>query len=100
MMPRMRRAILVVRVQPRARSDVLVGLREGVIVVRVAAPPLDGRANDAVCRLLARAIGTRTASVTILRGERARDKVIAINGVDQATADAAIRAAVDGSSVA
>jgi hypothetical protein len=78
----------------------LVGLRDGVIVVRVAAPPLDGRANDAVCRLLAGAIGVRTTSLTILRGDRARDKVIAVDGADQATADAAIRAAIDGCSVA
>jgi len=100
MMPGMPRATLSVRVQPRARSDMLVGLRDGVIVVRVAAPPLDGRANDAVCRLLAGAIGVRTTSLTILRGERARDKVIAVDGADQATADAAIRAAIDGCSVA
>jgi uncharacterized protein YggU (UPF0235/DUF167 family) len=78
----------------------LVGLREGAIVVRVTAPPLDGRANDAVCRLLAGAIGVRTSSLTILRGDRARDKVIAIDGIDQATADAAIRAAIAGSSAA
>jgi uncharacterized protein len=94
----MPRATLSVRVQPRARSETLVGLREGVIVVRVAAPPLDGRANDAVCRLLAGAIGVRANALTILRGERARDKVIAVDGVDQATAEAAIRAAIDGSS--
>ena len=100
MMPRVPRATLSVRVQPRARSDVLVGLREGVIVVRVAAPPLDGRANDAVCRLLAGALGVRRTDLTILRGEQARDKVIAVDGVDQVTADAAIRVAIDGSSVA
>jgi uncharacterized protein (TIGR00251 family) len=94
----MPRATLSVRVQPRARSETLVGLREGVIVIRVAAPPLDGRANDAVCRLLAGAIGVRANALTILRGERARDKVIAVDGVDQATAEAAIRAAIDGSS--
>jgi uncharacterized protein (TIGR00251 family) len=94
----MPRATLSVRVQPRARSDVLVGLRDGAIVVRVAAPPLDGRANDAVCRLLADVLGVRASALTILRGERARDKVIAIDGVDQATAEAAVRAAIEGSS--
>jgi uncharacterized protein YggU (UPF0235/DUF167 family) len=78
----------------------LLGLREGVIVVRVAAPPLDGRANDAVCGVLARALGVRRSALTILRGQRARDKVIAIDGVDQAAADAAIRDAIDDSSVA
>ena len=63
--------------------------------MRVMAPPLDGRANDAVCRLLARALGVRASDVTILRGERTRDKVVAIDGVDQAAADAAVCAAVD-----
>jgi uncharacterized protein YggU (UPF0235/DUF167 family) len=49
----MSRATLSVRVQPRSRSDMLAGLRDGVVIVRVTAPPLDGRANDAVCQLLA-----------------------------------------------
>ena len=93
---RIPRATISVRVQPRARSDALAGLREGVLIVRVMAPPLDGHANDAVCRLLARVLGVRASGVTILRGERARDKVVAIEGLDQAAADAALRAAVDG----
>lgn len=76
----------------------LAGVRDGVVIVRVAAPPLDGRANDAVCRVLARAIGVRTSSLTILRGERAREKVIEIDGVDQPAADEAIRAAIRASS--
>ncbi len=72
----------------------LAGLRDGVVIVRVTAPPLDGRANDAVCQLLAGVLGVRSSRLTILRGERGRDKVIAIDGVDQADADAAIRSAV------
>lgn len=100
MMLGMSRATLRVRVQPRSRSDTLVGLRDGVIIVRVTAPPLDGRANESVCRLLAGVLGVRGSSLTILRGERGRDKVIAIDGVEQAAADAAIRAALGGSSSA
>ena len=92
---RIPRATIPIRVQPRARSDALVALRAGVLIVRVTAPPLDGRANDAVCRLLARALGVRASDVTILRGERTRDKVVAIDGVDQAAADAAVRVAVN-----
>ena len=91
-------ATIAVRVQPRARSDALAGLRNGVLVVRVMAPPLDGRANDAVCRLLAGALGVRRSAVTIVRGDRARDKLVAIEGIDQAAADAAVRLAIDGSS--
>jgi uncharacterized protein YggU (UPF0235/DUF167 family) len=76
----------------------LAGLRDGVVVVRVTAPPLDGRANHAVCQLLAGVLGVRASRLTILRGERGRDKLIAIDGVGQAEADAAVRLAIDGSS--
>lgn len=76
----------------------LAGLRDGVVIVRVTAPPLDGRANNAVLQLVAGVLGVRSPCLTILRGERARDKVIAIDGVGQAEADAAIRLAINGSS--
>ena len=79
-----------VRVQPRARKDEVVAVREGVAVVRVRAPALDGRANVAVRRLLADRLGVRRSSVTILRGEHSRDKLLRIEGVDQATVDAAL----------
>lgn len=94
----MRHATVPVRVQPRSRSDAVARLRDGVLVVRVTAPPLDGRANDAVCRLLADLLGVRRSCVTIVRGERARDKVLAIDGIDQPTADAAIHSALERSS--
>jgi hypothetical protein len=90
----MSRATLSVRVQPRARSNALAGLRDGVAIVRVTAPPLDGRANDAVCELLAAVLGVRRSSLSIVRGERSRDKVVAIDGVDQAAVDAAVVAAL------
>lgn len=90
----MTRATLPVRVQPRSRSNVLAALRDGVVIVRVTAPPLDGRANDAVCELLAAVLGVRRSSLTIVRGERARDKVIAIDGLDQSAVDAAIATAL------
>jgi len=76
----------------------LVGLRNGVLVVRVMAPPLDGRANDGVCRLLADVLGVRRSAVTIVRGDRARDKLVAVEGIDQTAADAAVRLAMDRSS--
>jgi uncharacterized protein (TIGR00251 family) len=89
-------ATIPVRVQPRARSDELVGLRDGVLVVRVTAPPLEGRANEAVCRLLAGVLGVRASRLTVVRGERARDKVVAVAGLDQEVADAAIRSSAAG----
>ena len=79
-----------VRVQARARRDELAGIRDGVLVVRVTAPALGGRANRAVCRLLAERLAVAPSKVTIVRGERYRDKLIRVEGVDQAAADAAL----------
>lgn len=87
-------ARISVRVQPRARTDTLVELRSGILIVRVTAPPLDGRANSAVCRLLAHALDVRPSCVSVIRGERNRDKVIAVEGIAQPAADAAIAAAI------
>jgi uncharacterized protein len=84
-------AMLPVRVQANARRDELVEVREGVLLVRVAAPALDGRANRALCRLLAKRVGVPPSRVTIARGQRSRDKLIQVEGVDQAALDAALR---------
>jgi uncharacterized protein (TIGR00251 family) len=77
-------ADLTVRLQPRARRDEVVGEREGVIVIRVSAPPVDGRANDALCRLIAKAAGIAPSKVRIVRGHTAREKVVRAEGVDVA----------------
>ena len=74
----------MVRLQPGARRDELVGVRDGVLLARVSAPPADGRANDALCRLIARRAGVAASSVTIVRGQRSRDKLVAVQGIDRA----------------
>ena len=73
--------LLRVRVQPRASRDGIVGWRDGVLRVRVAAPPVDGRANDAVVALVAAALGLRPPAVRIVRGERSRDKLVSVTGL-------------------
>jgi uncharacterized protein (TIGR00251 family) len=73
---------LRVRVTARASRDELAGFRDGVLHVRVTAPPVDGRANQAVCKLIARAVGVGRRSVTVVRGERSRDKVVQIDGAE------------------
>jgi uncharacterized protein (TIGR00251 family) len=83
-------ANISVRVQARARKDELVAVREGVAVVRVAAPALDGRANQALSRLIGKLLDVRPASVTIVRGQHSRDKLLRIEGIDQAAVDAAL----------
>jgi uncharacterized protein (TIGR00251 family) len=81
---------LDVRLQPRARKDEIVGEREGRIVIRVTAPPVDGRANDALTRLIAKRAGVAPTRVTIVRGHAARDKTIRVDGVDHKTLCAAL----------
>jgi uncharacterized protein (TIGR00251 family) len=76
---------LRVRLQPRAGRTEVVGEREGVVgvvVIRVAAPPVDGRANEALCAFIAERAGVPKRSVSVVAGERSRDKVVRVDGVE------------------
>lgn len=73
-----------VRVQPRASRAAIVGWREDVLALRVTAPPVEGEANRAVEALLARALGVRGSAVRVVRGERSRDKVVRVEGLNLA----------------
>jgi uncharacterized protein len=75
---------IAVRLKPRARANAIVGERDGVLVVRVTAPPLDGRANDALCRLIARRARVGVQRVSIVRGARAREKLVRVEGIGAA----------------
>jgi uncharacterized protein (TIGR00251 family) len=77
-------AQIMVRLRARAGRDELAGFRDGRLIARVAAPPVDGRANRALCRLIARRVGVAPSRVSIVRGQRSRDKLIRVEGVDQA----------------
>jgi hypothetical protein len=72
---------LRVRVQPRASRDGLGGVRAGALVVRLSAPPVEGAANAALQRLLARALGVAASQVEILRGATGREKILRVSGV-------------------
>lgn len=69
------------RVQPRAARDGLAGLRQGAVVVRLTAPPVEGEANAALQRFLGRALGLPPSSIALVRGERGRDKLLRLTGV-------------------
>jgi len=70
-----------VRLQPRAGADEIVGERDGALLVRVRAPPVDGRANEALCRLIARRARVGRQRVTLVRGARGRDKLVRVQGM-------------------
>jgi uncharacterized protein (TIGR00251 family) len=69
-------------VQARARRDEIAGERGGVLLVRVTAPPVAGRANEAVRKLLARELGVPPGSVAVVRGKRSRDKLVEVEGME------------------
>jgi uncharacterized protein (TIGR00251 family) len=73
---------LSVRVQPRARREELAGERDGALLVRVTAPPVDGRANDAVRRLIARRLRVAPSRVSVVRGASTRDKLLEVEGFE------------------
>jgi len=75
---------LAVRLQPRARSNEIVGERDGMLIVRVTAPAVEGRANAALCRLIAKRARLGVRSVTIVRGAGAREKLLRVQGISAA----------------
>jgi len=60
------------------------------VLIRVTAPPVDGKANEALCRLVAKAAGVAPTRVRVIRGHTARDKVLAVEGVDERALRAAL----------
>ncbi len=78
-------ARITVRVQPRASSDGVIGfLEDGTLRMRVTAPPVDGAANTAVCRVLSKALGVPRSAVRVTHGKTARRKIVQVNGMSEA----------------
>ena len=73
--------IFAVRVQPRASKDEIAGEIAGALKIRLQAPALEGRANEALIEFLAELLKTPKAAVRILNGERSRIKRVEIRGV-------------------
>jgi uncharacterized protein len=83
-------ARLEVRLRPRSHRDELIGWREGVLQARVTAPPLDDKANRALCRLIAARLDVPPSRVSVVRGQKSREKLILVEGIEQAKIEAAL----------
>ncbi len=80
-------AALTIRVTPRSRKTEFGGVMEnGTLRVRVAAPPVEGKANTALVRFLAKVLGVRKNRIDIVAGEKGLDKIISI--LDMSAEDA------------
>jgi uncharacterized protein (TIGR00251 family) len=69
-----------VKVIPRAKRDEIVGVEQDAYKIRLNAPPVDGRANDALLKFLAKRLGVPRTQVEIVRGETTRHKVVRVRG--------------------
>ena len=80
--------VFTVRVQPRASRDEVSGTLEGALKIRLQAPAVEDRANQALCEFLAELLKRPKAAVRILSGERSRSKRVEVLGVTAAEVEA------------
>ena len=71
---------------PRAPRNRVDGLRGDAVLIRLAAPPVEGAANEALVAFLSDALDLPRRNLTIVSGETSRDKRVRIEGIDEATA--------------
>ncbi len=71
---------ITLRVQPKASRNAHK-VKDGVLKVWLTAPPVEGRANAALVEYLSKVLGVPKSSLSIVRGERGRDKVVAVEGI-------------------
>jgi uncharacterized protein len=76
-------ARLRVRVIPRAKRNQIAGWREGALVVRLTAPPVEGAANKLLKRFLAAELGVRPSDIEIVTGGTSREKLLDLEGISE-----------------
>ncbi len=70
-----------VHVQPRASRAKVQGVHDGALKVAITAPPVDGEANAALVKLLSKHFGVARSAVSLVAGERSRNKTVEIRGI-------------------
>lgn len=79
-------AAIAVRVKPRARRNEIVGvMRNGTVKIRLVAPPVEGKANEALIKFLADVVGVAQSRIEIVAGASGRDKLVSVMDMDTET---------------
>ena len=91
-MPAPASTLLSVRLTPRAARERIAPAADGGFVAHVTAPPVEGAANAALSRLVAKAAGVAPSRVEVVRGHRGRQKVVRVEGIEEAALRARIGA--------
>lgn len=74
--------VLTLHIQPGAKRTECAGLHGEALKIRLAAPPVDGKANEALIAFLSKALGVSKSSVELISGETSRAKRVRVDGVD------------------
>jgi uncharacterized protein (TIGR00251 family) len=89
-------AALTIRVTPRARKTEIGGvLDDGTVRIRIAQPPVEGKANKALIKFLSEVLDVRKSKIEIVAGEKGLDKIISIVGMPAADAELKIKAWIE-----
>ncbi|MCU0575559.1 MAG: DUF167 domain-containing protein [Desulfobacterota bacterium] len=73
--------LLNIRVQPNSSKEETGEVRNDALIIRLTAPPVEGKANDALIRFLSKRLAVAKSRVTLVQGERGRNKLVAIQGL-------------------
>ncbi len=79
----MEKATLKVHVNPRSSRNQITGWQDDVLSVKLTSPPVEGAANKACIEFLADQLHVRKSQITLISGEKSRDKVLEITGISQ-----------------
>ena len=73
---------LKLRIVPNAKRNAVAGERGDAVKVKVAAPAVEGKANDALLKFLAETLAVHPRDIAIIAGEKSRDKLVTVSGLD------------------
>jgi uncharacterized protein (TIGR00251 family) len=82
-----------VHAKPRAKKSKVIGERGDAVEIALAAPPVDGAANEELVRFVARVLAVRQRDIELVRGESSREKLLAVTGLTVAEIEVRLRAA-------
>lgn len=79
----MAEALLRLHVTPRGSRNEIIGWREGVLYVKITAPPVEGAANAAIVKFVADSLKVRKSQVELVSGDKSREKTLRITGLSE-----------------
>ncbi len=78
-----KKTTLTLQVQPNAKRNEVLGFAEGILRLKIAAPPVEGKANKELISFLSKTLGINKSSITIDRGHTSKVKIVTILGLDR-----------------